>query len=49
MDNRSSGDWDRDDVMEVALLDFGMARDALDGEFVPKNGMAEVSVELSRR
>lgn len=38
---RSSGDCDLDDVIDVALFVFGMASDALDGEWVPKNGIVD--------
>jgi hypothetical protein len=32
----SFGEGDREVVMDVAELDFGMARDAFDGELLPK-------------
>jgi hypothetical protein len=38
----SLGDGDREVLIEVALLDFGMARDAFDGELWPNNGISLV-------
>lgn len=38
----SFGDGDREVLIEVALFDFGIARDAFDGELCPNNGIALV-------
>lgn len=38
----SLGDGDREVLTEVALFDFGMARDAFDGELCPNSGISLV-------
>jgi hypothetical protein len=34
--------------MEVALVDFGIAKDALDGELCPNNGILDIWNELDQ-